>query len=216
MKLEGCRISFLGDSITEGYRASDPSLVYWRRFEQDKAIVKGYGVAGTRIAMRRIPSPDPSFDETFELRSDQIDRDSDVIVIFGGTNDFGHGDAMLGGKDDQDRYTFCGALNCLADHLSKRFPNAQLVWMTPLHRNDEDSPFNEWGIKHTAPLSDYVDALTQMCQRKGFALLDLYHLSGLDPRDPVLRETYSPDGLHPNDAGMERIYTLLREFLISL
>lgn len=35
-------------------------------------------------------------------------------------------------------------------------------------------------------------------------------------RQPELKARYNPDGLHPNDAGYERIYYLLRKMLLSL
>ena len=35
-----------------------------------------------------------------------MDSDADVVVVFGGTNDFGHGDAKLGTFESRDPYTF--------------------------------------------------------------------------------------------------------------
>ncbi|MCH3998647.1 MAG: hypothetical protein LKG90_09945 [Lachnospiraceae bacterium] len=45
---------------------------------------------------------------------------------------------------------------------------------------------------------------------------DLYRTSGLNPNVPELKERYNPDGLHPNDAGHELIYSRLKAMLLSL
>lgn len=47
-------------------------------------------------------------------------------------------------------------------------------------------------------------------------VLDLFRTSGLQPRVPLLRELYNPDGLHPNDAGHRRIADRLIGFLTAL
>ena len=47
-------------------------------------------------------------------------------------------------------------------------------------------------------------------------VLDLWANSGLQPRIPIIKETYMPDGLHLNDKGHERIADLLIGFLNSL
>ena len=46
-----------------------------------------------------------------------------------------------------------------------------------------------------------------------FPVLDLYRESGINPIIPVLRERYMPDGLHPNDAGYEKLSYIVENFL---
>ena len=41
-------------------------------------------------------------------------------------------------------------------------------------------------------------------------------VSGITPRIPVIKEMYIPDGLHPNDAGHEKIAAKLKGFLETL
>jgi len=47
-------------------------------------------------------------------------------------------------------------------------------------------------------------------------VLDLCATSGIQPRVPIIQETYCPDGLHPNDAGHQKIAERLYNFLLSL
>ena len=95
MELKGLKINFLGDSITEGYGISSIDRVYWKLLaDNDGVIARGYGISGTRIARQRVPSPEPRWDLNFGMRVNDMDPDADVIVVFGGTNDYGHGDAL--------------------------------------------------------------------------------------------------------------------------
>lgn len=69
--------------------------------------MRNYGIGGTRIARQNAA-------DEFEKRGNFCDRmrnmeDSDVMVVFGGTNDFGHGDAPMGEFSDRDDRTFYGA-----------------------------------------------------------------------------------------------------------
>jgi len=47
-------------------------------------------------------------------------------------------------------------------------------------------------------------------------VLDLYATSGLQPRVPIIQQTYMPDGLHPNDAGHEILAEKIAQFLQTL
>lgn len=60
------------------------------------AIVKNYGISATRIACQTENLTTKEPDLSFVNRVDSMDSDADVVVVFGGTNDFGHGDAKLG------------------------------------------------------------------------------------------------------------------------
>ena len=92
------------------------------------------GVGGTRIARQITPSAVGRYDEDFNKRYDAMNKDADVLFIFGGTNDFGHGDAPIGKEDDESVYTFNGALNTLLKKDVFEFGKANVIVKTPLHR----------------------------------------------------------------------------------
>ena len=51
MELNGKKIAFLGDSITEGAGVACPENIFWNRIaRQTGAQCFGYGIGGTRIA----------------------------------------------------------------------------------------------------------------------------------------------------------------------
>ena len=217
MDLAGKKIAFLGDSITEGCGTSSLEHTFWNVLGQKTgAQVFGYGIGGTRIAPQRVPS-DPRADQDFISRVDGMIPDADVVVVFGGTNDFGHGDAPFGTRGDQTSETFCGALHVLFTKLYERYPAAQLVVMTPTHRLSEtDCVMNEFGVRRSGNLRAYVQAIRDAAEDFAVPVLDLFRVSGIQPSVPALREAYMPDGLHPNDAGHAKIADKLIGFLQTL
>ena len=217
MELKDKKIAFLGDSITEGTGVSDPSNIYWNILARETgAKCFGYGIGGTRIAVQREPSWNPLFDRHFASRVEEMIPDADIIVVFGGTNDFGHGDAAFGTMEDRTEETFCGAMHCLLQKLIARYPLAQIVVMTPLHRLVEHYVYNELGVRQAADLEEYVNAIMKIAAYYGIPVLDLYRVSGLQPNVPALWEQYMADGVHPKDAGHARIAQKLKGFLNTL
>lgn len=217
MELKGKKIVFLGDSITEGCGTSSMEHVYWNVLaRRTGAQCYGYGIGGTRIAPQRYLN-EGEVDRYYATRVDSMVPDADIVVVFGGTNDFGHGDAPFGKIDDTDERTFCGAYHALCRKLIARYPKAQLVILTPTHRDSEDDgPYNELGVRLGTNLTGYVDAIREIAGYYSIPVLDLFRVSGIQPRVPELKALYMPDGLHPNDAGNERIAEKLIGFLNTL
>ena len=145
-----------------------------------------------------------------------MDADADIIVVFGGTNDFGHGDAKLGKMSDRTEYTFYGALHVLCEKLINKYPEALIVFMTPLHRLSEDVKVNEIGIPLETDLEGYVEIEKKVAKYYSIPVLDLFSISGLQPKVQALREKFMPDGLHPNDDGHRIIADRLVGFLKTL
>lgn len=206
MELKGKKIVFLGDSITEGVGTSSPEKRYFELIAQKTgAICKGYGIGGTRIARNLKPSPNEVWDKWFDSRVDSMDIDADVVVVFGGTNDYGHGDTPLGSIDDNTEYTFYGALNVLYTHLLNRYPKARIIVITPTHRLNENLAINELGIRHVTNLKGYVNIIKEVAEKYGFPVVDFYGCLGIKPEIESQKELYMPDGLHPSDKGNEKM-----------
>lgn len=219
MELRGKKMVFLGDSITEGVGTSDISKVYWKQLEaRTGAVCFGYGIGGTRIAPQRFLRGEGPWETAyFGSRVDQMEPDADVVVVFGGTNDFGHGDAAFGRMTDRTNDTFYGAYHLLMQQLIERYPNATIVVMTPMHRLSEDeADYNEFGIRRPGPLALYVDAIIEVAGFYGAAVVDLFRCCPIQPRVELHKQMYMPDGLHPNDAGNGLIADCLQSALKDL
>ena len=211
MELKGLTINFLGDSITEGHGTTAPEKVYHQLIKEKYGLKKAYnyGIGGTRIARQIVPTEvNTKHDLTFELRADVMNRNADAVVVFGGTNDFGHGDAPFGTPEDSGIYTFCGAVNSLINKLRGDFPQAKIIFMTPLHRLSESEP----SMPDSKTLEDYVCAIREICKRHDIALIDLFEINPLDPSDKEL----VPDGLHPSDKGHSIMADVVANELLKL
>ena len=213
MELKGIKMAVLGDSITQGVGVENLNNMYYNRIQRECGVRELYvdGIGGTRIARQQTPSEEPTFDLDFVSRIDKIDEDCDLVVVFGGTNDFGHGDAPIGTPDDRTEDTFWGACHLLCEKLIQRFPKSKLVYMSPLHRITEDEQ-----NRHGKILNDYVEIIKIVTRKYPIPFLDMMQEGGLAPRVPIHQELYMPDGLHPNDAGQGRIAERLKGFLQSL
>ncbi len=212
MELKGKKVNFIGDSITAGVGASAPENKYVEVFARlTGSTVRNYGISGTRIARQHGVN---QFGECYCDRFAEMDDDADIIVVFGGTNDYGHGDAPIGTPDDTTPDTFYGACNYLACELMKKYPTATIVFLTPFHRIGEDSSA---GQRPDGPvLKVFVDIIREVAEKYSIPVLDLWKNGGVQPNVEVSRVTFMPDGLHPNDAGHELLANRLAGFLSAL
>ncbi|MBE6598290.1 MAG: SGNH/GDSL hydrolase family protein [Ruminococcaceae bacterium] len=212
MELKGKKMVVLGDSITEGRGTSCPEALYHAlvgKWGECREVVN-HGISGTRFAKQIHPEPEGStHDLDFCLRVNELDEDADIVIVFGGTNDYGHGDAPIGQFFSRDPYTFYGAAHYIMTRLHQRFPGKTVVIMTPLHRVNEFAPDS-----NGESLRTYVNIIREVAEYYAIPVLDLYATSGIQPALDCNREMFCPDGLHPNDAGhvllAERLYAFLK------
>lgn len=220
MELKGKKVNFLGDSITEGCGTSGLAFCFTELLREREGLAesRNYGIGGTRIARQQSLNLDDKFDQDYCARARTMDPDADLVVVFGGTNDYGHGDAPMGTPADTTPDTFWGALHTLYTTLQARYPGKPVVVLTPLHRSIEDNPLGDPPVKPVpgSLLPEYVAAIRTRAAEFGLPVLDLYETSFITPADPVILEGYIPDGLHPNDRGHQVLTEEISRFLHSL
>lgn len=219
MELKGKKINFLGDSITEGVGTSGPSKTYHALVKEwaGLAEARNYGKSGTKIARLPVVSDNP-FDQDFNLRAPSMDKDADVVVVFGGTNDFGHRTIPLGDMNSRDVHDFYGAMHQLCLYLIKNYTDKEIVFMTPIHRLNEMLDYNNRLADGgpAIPLKSFVDAIKEVCEFYSIPVLDIYKESGMYGQVWAWCEKYMPDGLHPSDFGHEILAKKLLKFLENL
>lgn len=219
MKLEGAVINLLGDSITECVGASRPENGYPNVLAREYGVkINNYGICGSRIARQRVVTSGP-YDQDFCMRLNMLDTTADAVVVFGGTNDFGHGEAPLGVPGDREPHTFYGACHTLMSGLLIRFVGKPVLIVTPLRRADEHDPRGDGTGRKTlsvAPLSTYRQIIMEVAAQYSLPVLDLYLTSGIQPAVDICRKRLLPDGLHPSDEGHAIIARRIGEFLKTL
>ncbi len=210
MDIKKLKINFLGDSITYGAGATSVDNNYVSRVAREGAICRNYGIGGTRIARQQNKKEEHDYND-FNSRFDKMNNDADLIFVFGGTNDYGHGDAPFGEFSDRTPDTFYGALHCLYTGLMTKYPNSEIIIITPLHRIDEEVVRYNGEKRYVHRLKPFVDAIREVSEYYSLPVLDLFATSGMQPAVDTVNQKYFADGLHPNDEG----YRVIAEKIIS-
>ena len=194
---------FVGDSITYGKGTTE---IYHDILATELNLTSkvSMGVSGSTISVNSDygSSKQPLIERYKNIPS------ADLIMIFMGTNDYGH-ETPLGTIEDSTDISFYGALNVIIPALQERHPNSTIVLVTPIHRYG----YGTSGILGTsltydnipngvnATLGDYVTALKNIAYKYSVPVIDLFNLYPIDPTIESVRTEYIPDGVHPNDAG---------------
>jgi lysophospholipase L1-like esterase len=139
--------------------------------------------------------------------------DVDIITIFVGTNDFKLnvpiGTKGLIGDSGFDDTTFYGAYRMLLEHILTINPSVKIYLLTSLQRDHSG-----YDVNFTNPagfmLIDYVNAVKEIGQLYALPVLDLYATSGITK---LTLETFTRDGLHPNDLGYKRVANIIKGFI---
>lgn len=208
------KINFLGDSITEGAWATSKDKRYSSLVcRMLGATENNYGIGGTRIAKQTSPETDRKEDgNDFFTRAQNMDKSADFVFVFGGTNDYGHGDAEIGTLEDEAQDTFYGALKRLVEYLLSTYGRERLCFILPLHRYHEDDPYGECGRKKKVggALSAYVQAEIDVFKLYNVDYLDF---RGVFPEPKVNTGDFlTHDGLHPNNEGHRLLAEKLTEY----
>ena len=224
MELKGKIINFLGDSITEGAGVGDIANCRYDNVIHKKyelAAHNNYGVGGSRLAYQSVPSEKPAHDLYFLGRAHKMDKNADIVVVYGGVNDYIHGDAYFGTMEDTAPTTFCGAVYALMQFLTTEYAEKTIVFMTPAHmcyKGVSDSVVSPRPMKKpdAKPLQAYVDVIKARGKEFGIPVLDLFENLGIDANNDIERETYTVDGLHFNNEGQAFLAKALGDFLTAL
>lgn len=215
-------INILGDSLTEGVGARSEDKTYPAVLGKlTGARVNNYGKSGSRIT-----DVEDKYNHvaSFIDRMYSMDKSADLVIVFGGTNDFWYGDCPIGKRTDTSPETFYGALNTMMKYLLGAYPNADIVFLTPYQQSkDADethgykrSTYNNFG---TGTLKEYQTAMLDRCQYYGIPVLDLYadyELNTADNREALVKYgNYLCDGCHLNDAGYNLLARKIYRFIMQ-
>lgn len=192
ISIEGdIKINALGDSITYGDKLTDTGLSFPNVVSAKSGAVtlNNYGWNGSCVAG---PHPDRLID-----RYPAMERDANLILVLGGTNDYGgyhEQGTPIGRLGDVTPDTFYGSLNLMMCGLKQMYPDGEIVFMTPLRRVGYMRK-NENGYY----LNQYAFAIQDMAAFWGIRVIDLFNEPELDFSSK--QAAYLVDGLHPNETG---------------
>ena len=140
-------------------------------------------------------------------------EDIDLVVVYGGINDYSHSIPI---GDDETDYTvyFAPAVRNLFDYLLNNYTHARICVLTPtlVNRGPQDS---------VAGIQTYSDVIKGEARERTFPVLDLTNESGFYPFNTSFKNMWTylvegttPDGAHPNEEYQRKYLTpMIKHFL---
>lgn len=223
---KGKKVIFLGDSITMGYGLEDPMKRYSTLFSKKNGFIEqNYGIQGTLIARAGISAIDNSaFIDRYQLLPE-----GDLIIVFGGTNDYWWSDTSVGDETIQNPAYFHYALRKLCYGLRKKYPAVPIIFITPYQHygygNYQGGKDFMDAIHHSTreanflgePLQTYCDLICEICEGYKIPVLDLSRCREINIADDENdRKTYTLDGCHLSLEGHYMLANKLSEFVNGL
>lgn len=203
-QFSGKKITCLGDSITSGGNSGINNKIIGKYTdylsELTGAEISNAGYSGSHVAKQTGST------YSFADRASAV-RDQDVVLIFGGINDFCF-NSPLGDASSTDVTTFYGALKSAIDTVLSNNAEAQLLLVTPYKTKQYGGTYSADGSlrKNDVGVTEeqYVNAIKEVGSYYSIPVLDLYN-SGNFNAFGKQSDLLTVDGLHPSDKGAQRL-----------
>ena len=184
------KINCLGASNTQIIKSAENEKVYEVNYPVIlglllRCTVRNYGKCGANIA-----ADDVRHDSYVERMTSMV-PDTDVFVLQGAGNDFGH-DIPLGTPGERNERTYCGAIAVIVDYVRKTSPGARIIAVSGMRRHHYDRPRAD-GLTRDA----MHEAFMGTCRLLGIEPHDFTADPLLDPYNPEMM----PDGVHMSEKG---------------
>lgn len=212
------KITIMGDSITEGSTLSDDERAEYNWPTQLGNIlgakeVVNLGIGGSTVSCRVDNYP-------MCERWTDIDKDSDIIIVMGGSNDalfmnkwdYGH----LEYDQRMNKETFCGDLDDMLSRMEWTYREhnddnySKLIYINPPSTILNDGVYNmdPGNMVHQV---EFANAINEIAPAYSFEVIDLYNNNFLNSHDPDINAQFINDGIHCNKEG----YRILAEHIAS-
>lgn len=202
------KIACLGDSITQAANLEGMEDYQQYSYPMKLAEILGaeevvnLGIGGSSIGRY--------WQDAFVDRYMDIPEDTDLILVMGGTNDgFCLHRENVGNFEERSPRTLIGDLDELMRGLKENYPDAEIIFVTPLPnvlhdilRKDRPELLSQRVI---------VDSMIALAREYEFDVIDLYDSNLLDSHDAAVISNYMPDGVHCNPDG----YRILAEHIAA-
>ena len=207
------KIACLGDSVTEAANLIDvpdyQQYTYPTRLKEILGCAKmtNLGIGGSSYGRY--------WADAFCDRYKEIPKDTDIIIVFGGYNDgYCLHEDMIGNMDTCEPQTLYGAVHDLMKGLREDYPDAQVIFMTPLPNLLHDVLRKE--RPELLPQTVIVDCIKEMAAKYDIDVIDAYNANFLDSHDADIVSEYIPDSVHPNEEGYQVLAEHVAAELIRL
>lgn len=211
------KITIMGDSITTGVRLEEEGmehLAYPNVLQEILGCkeVVNLGIGGSSVSR--------AGNYAMVERWSEIPKDSDIIIIFGGSNDclFETNEDFGNIEYDQRKVpeTFCGDLDEMLSSIEKEYvidneeACAKLLYINPPATLLSESTY-QGDPDNIAHQSAFAEAINTIAPEYGFEVIDLYNNNILNTCEKEVEDAFVPDCIHPNVEG----HRILAEHIAS-
>ena len=212
------KITVLGDSLTAGSNLDDSEREQYNWPSQLKEIlgckeVVNLGIGGSTVSCCIDHYP-------MCRRWSEIDNDSDIIIVMGGSNDMLFENKWQFGEIEYEKRmtagTFCGDLDDMLgrmkwtyrDHNDEHY--CKMLYINPPSTilNDAVYALDTGNMVHQR---SFAEAINTIAPAYDFEVIDMYNNNLLNSHDPDINAQYVYDGIHCNKEG----YKILAEHVAS-
>ena len=161
-----------------------------------------------------------SFFSVTRFRWADIPMDTDILIVFGGSNDCLFENKWDFGFIEYDKRmnkkTFCGDLDEMVSGMKYVYREhneesyIKFIYVNPPSTilNDSVYAMDPGNMVHQ---SSFAEAINTIVPPYGFEVIDLYNNNILNSHDSNVNQQFVPDGIHPNIEG----YRILAEHIAS-
>ena len=182
--MEGLNINVIGDSYVANHRADKSESWHAKVAKAHNMTYRNYGRNGGAVAFDRTKD---GFGKALSQRYVDMDNNADIVLIIAG-----HNDACLIGNSTDSLQIFRDSLDHLLTNLEKKYPKAQIGYVTP------------WFVD-TPGFSQVCEVIRDVCFKHDVPVQDNYNeWSVIKVRDSDFRKKYfqgANDHAHLNNAG---------------
>ena len=201
------KITILGDSLSYGSNLDEEERAKYAYPVLLEEILGCEDVVNMSVGGSTVSR---AGDDAMVERWTDIPKDSDVIIVFGGTNDclfenkwqFGHIEYESRMKEE----TFCGDLDEMVGGMRYRFHSknednyVKLLYVNPPSTvlNDAVYAIDPGNMVHQR---EFARAINEIVPAYEFEIIDFYNNNLLNTHDRRVQEEFMPDGVHGNAEG---------------
>lgn len=148
-----------------------------------------------------------------EITSETI-AGTDIVIIFGGTNDYSKSRYLGEISDSPDTDSFYGNVQSVIDNIKSLKSDIEIVFLTPLkHGYIQGQPSYPNANGNGNYLEDYVEAIKEVCDKNNVKYIDMFNESGIDENNV---EEFTINNIMLNEKGHNAVGKAIAENLETL
>ena len=193
-------ITCVGDSITEGYRASNVENTYPAQLQKllgESYIVLNKGVSGTTVTR----SDDRAYTKTSRYQ-ESLKSNPDIVIILLGTNDI----TTKGIETEEGKNTFRDDYASLIRDYQNCGTNPKIMIVSPLSSVDQN---NKHDNRNSINERIQIPLIEFLANEYGITYLDGHFYTATWTRTDL------GDGLHPSDSGYLKLAKFFANAIIG-